>query len=83
MSKQVEHISLALQEQSKGSKFVVDQTETMKENSHHVKKAIEDQRDGSKQVVEAIQGVAQQSEHIALATGMRSKRARKSPGPWT
>ncbi len=75
MSKQVEHISLALQEQDKGSKYVIDQTEKMKENSHHVKKAIGEQRDGSRQIVGAIQGVAQQSEQIAQATNLQKQKS--------
>ena len=75
MSKQVEHISLALQGQDRGNKFVIAQTEKMKNNSHHVKKAIGDQRDGSKQIAGAIQVVAQQSEQIAQATIMQKQKS--------
>jgi methyl-accepting chemotaxis protein len=75
MSQQVEHISLALQEQGKGSKSIIDQTETMKENSQHVKKAIGEQRDGSRHIVGAIQGVAQQSEQIAQATNLQKQKS--------
>lgn len=75
MSKQVENISLALQEQSRGSRFILEATEKMKEMSRHVKNATAEQNDGSRQIASAIENVAQQADQIAKATGRQKQRS--------
>lgn len=68
MSLQVERISLALQEQSKGSKFILDITEKMKNLSHQVKTSTEEQRIGSGQIVQSAETISHQADQIAKST---------------
>lgn len=75
MSKQVENISIALQEQNIGSKFVIEQTEKMKDISSQLNTVIGEQRDGSRQIAVAIENVAHQSEQIAQATGKQKQKS--------
>jgi len=75
MSKQIEKISFALQEQTNGSKFVIEQTEKMKDISSQLNMVISEQRDGSRQIAIAIEDVAHQSEQIAEATGRQKQKS--------
>ncbi|MGE5894029.1 MAG: methyl-accepting chemotaxis protein [bacterium] len=68
MSLQIEKISLALQEQNKGSKFILDITEKMKNLSHQVKTSTEEQRIGSLQISKSSENITVQAEQIAEST---------------
>jgi methyl-accepting chemotaxis protein len=75
MSNLVERISLALQEQTNGSRFVIEQTDKMKDISSLLNKTIGEQRDGNRQIAVAIEDVAHQSEQIAGATERQKRKS--------
>jgi methyl-accepting chemotaxis protein len=73
MSMQVENISAALQEQSKGSTFIMSHTERVQEISRQVRDATQEQRGGSAHMVEAVENVAGSAEEIARATELQRR----------
>ena len=56
------------QEQSKGSKFIIEATEKVKDLSRQVKVATEEQKSGNKLIIDVIENATNQASHIAGAT---------------
>ncbi|MGD1074820.1 MAG: methyl-accepting chemotaxis protein [Thermodesulfovibrionales bacterium] len=74
MSQQVENISLALQEQGRGSRFIIEASEKVKDSSSNVKRALGEQRSGTKQISKAAENITEKADQIAKATGKQKQR---------
>jgi methyl-accepting chemotaxis protein len=80
MTEQTENISLAIQEQNRGSKFIMDATEKVKDLSRQVKIATSEQKDSSKQIANTIESVSNQASQIADATGKQKENSAEMVG---
>lgn len=69
MTDQIEKISAALQEQGKGSTFIIEAAERVKDLSAHLKTATVEQKGVSRQIAEATDNVSKQASQIAGAMG--------------
>ncbi|MGD0886105.1 MAG: methyl-accepting chemotaxis protein [Thermodesulfovibrionales bacterium] len=75
MSQTVENISLALQEQGRGSRFIIEASEKVKDSSSNVKRALGEQRSGTKQIGKAAENITEKAEQIAKATGKQQQKS--------
>lgn len=65
---QTEKISISIQEQHKGSNFIIKEAEKVKDISSQVLKAINEQKEGVGLIAEAIDNVTEETYQIAGAT---------------
>jgi methyl-accepting chemotaxis protein len=75
VSEQTERISMTLQEQDRGSAFIVNAAEKVKELSHQVKTATNEQRDGSQRIAEESTSITAQAKQIAQATRTQREKS--------
>ncbi|UCE79784.1 MAG: HAMP domain-containing protein [Nitrospiraceae bacterium] len=75
MSEQTEAISNALQEQYKGSTFIMGETEKVKDISLQVSTATNEQKEVSNQIASAIENVAAQAFQIAGSTNSQKEKS--------
>lgn len=71
MTLQIERISSAIQEQTRGSKFIISITDNMKSLSNQMRTSIEEQSLGSKQITDSISKITTKVEEIARSTGQQ------------
>lgn len=72
---QIENISRATKEQSKGSSFIIETTAKMNEISYQLKTSLGEQRDGSRQIASATENVTNEASHIAASTGRQKEKS--------
>ena len=72
---QIENISRATKEQSKGSNFIIETTAKMNEISYQLKTSLGEQRDGSRQIASATENVTNEASHIAASTGRQKEKS--------
>ncbi len=75
MTEQTGAISNALQEQYKGSTFILGETEKVKDISQQVSTATNEQKEVSNQIASAIENVAAQAFQIAGSTGSQKEKS--------
>jgi len=71
MTLQIDRISNAIQEQNRGSKFIISITDNMKSLSHQMRTSTEEQSLGSKQITDSIGKITTKVEQIVQSTGQQ------------
>ena len=72
---QTEKISIAIQEQHKGSNFIIKESDKVKDLSSQVLKAINEQKEGTGLMAEAIDNVTAQTSQIVSATSRHDEKS--------
>jgi methyl-accepting chemotaxis protein len=75
VSEQTEKISISLQEQDRGSTFIVSAAEKVRKLSHQVRTATNEQSDGSDRIAEESTSVTSQARQIAQATKIQREKS--------
>lgn len=77
MMEQTENIAHAMQEQGKGSRYILEATEKVKDLSGQVNNATREQKEGSRLITKVIENVTYQASQIAVATGRQKEESEK------
>ncbi len=80
MTEQIESISHALQEQGKGSTFIIEAAERVKDLSAQLKVATTEQKGVSRQIAEATDNVSKQASQIAHAMENQKNNSKEIVG---